>query len=196
MQANSHSTVLVLVMMSTLSSWRRCRCRTMEWRGGSMTTLMLIYSWGYFILFYTCVCSLVYLILTICCFLILAETYCDHIVFQQGFYVEVATPLLTDVTMIYLGGTNLTRTNFSQYYHGSEIVVAGQIIDNNVETFVPQVVALSVSIDPHCTSAGIFVIFVVFTYKELLGVYCLILMFDFTLIIHVFLGCLERRHWN
>ncbi|XP_053293658.1 inter-alpha-trypsin inhibitor heavy chain H3 isoform X3 [Pleuronectes platessa] len=61
----------------------------------------------------------------------------------RGFYVEVATPLLTDVTMIYLGGTNLTQTNFSQYYDGSEIVVAGQITDNNVETFIPQVVAIS-----------------------------------------------------
>ncbi|XP_041836771.1 inter-alpha-trypsin inhibitor heavy chain H3-like [Melanotaenia boesemani] len=60
-----------------------------------------------------------------------------------GFYEEVATPLLTDVTMIYLGGTNLTQTNFSQYYNGSEIVVAGQITDNNIETFIPQVVAVS-----------------------------------------------------
>ncbi|KAM8757215.1 inter-alpha-trypsin inhibitor heavy chain H3 isoform 2-T2 [Acanthopagrus schlegelii] len=61
----------------------------------------------------------------------------------KGFYEEVATPLLTDVTMIYLGGTNLTQTNFSQYYNGSEIVVAGQITDNNIETFIPQVVAIS-----------------------------------------------------
>nr|XP_054586984.1 inter-alpha-trypsin inhibitor heavy chain H3 [Nothobranchius furzeri] len=61
----------------------------------------------------------------------------------QGFYEEVATPLLTDVTMIYLGGTNLTKTNFSQYYNGSEIVVAGQITDNNIETFIPEVVAIS-----------------------------------------------------
>ncbi|XP_030277140.1 inter-alpha-trypsin inhibitor heavy chain H3 isoform X2 [Sparus aurata] len=61
----------------------------------------------------------------------------------KGFYEEVATPLLTDVTMIYLGGTNLTQTNFSQYYNGSEIVVAGQITDNNIETFTPQVVAIS-----------------------------------------------------
>uniref|UniRef100_A0A672YA60 Inter-alpha-trypsin inhibitor heavy chain 3 n=1 Tax=Sphaeramia orbicularis TaxID=375764 RepID=A0A672YA60_9TELE len=57
----------------------------------------------------------------------------------KGFYEEVATPLLTDVTMIYIGGTNLTQTNFSQYYNGSEIVVAGQITDNNIETFTPQV---------------------------------------------------------
>ncbi|XP_038553521.1 inter-alpha-trypsin inhibitor heavy chain H3-like isoform X2 [Micropterus salmoides] len=61
----------------------------------------------------------------------------------KGFYEEVATPLLTDVTMIYAGATNLTQTNFSQYYNGSEIVVAGQITDNDIETFSPQVVAIS-----------------------------------------------------
>ncbi|XP_020789759.1 inter-alpha-trypsin inhibitor heavy chain H3-like [Boleophthalmus pectinirostris] len=61
----------------------------------------------------------------------------------QGFYEEVATPLLTDVTMIYTGGSNLTQTNFSQYYNGSEIVVAGVITDNNIESFTPEVVALS-----------------------------------------------------
>ncbi|XP_053172368.1 inter-alpha-trypsin inhibitor heavy chain H4-like isoform X3 [Scomber japonicus] len=60
-----------------------------------------------------------------------------------GFYEEVATPLLTDVTMIYTGGTNLTQTNFSQYYNGSEIVVAGQILHNDIDTFSPQVVAIS-----------------------------------------------------
>ncbi|KAM4740159.1 inter-alpha-trypsin inhibitor heavy chain H3-like [Anableps anableps] len=62
----------------------------------------------------------------------------------KGFYEEVATPLLTDVTMTYVGGSNLTQTNFSQYYNGSEIVVAGEITDNNIETFTPQVVANSV----------------------------------------------------
>ncbi|XP_008284537.1 inter-alpha-trypsin inhibitor heavy chain H3-like [Stegastes partitus] len=61
----------------------------------------------------------------------------------KGFYEEVATPLLTDVTLIYSGGTNLTQTNFSTYYNGSEIVVAGQITDNDIETFSPQVVAIS-----------------------------------------------------
>ncbi|XP_041638859.1 inter-alpha-trypsin inhibitor heavy chain H3-like isoform X5 [Cheilinus undulatus] len=61
----------------------------------------------------------------------------------KGFYEEVATPLLTDVTMIYEGGVNVTQTNFSQYYNGSEIVVAGQITDNNIETFTPQVIAIS-----------------------------------------------------
>uniref|UniRef100_A0A3P8UJM3 Inter-alpha-trypsin inhibitor heavy chain 3b, tandem duplicate 1 n=1 Tax=Cynoglossus semilaevis TaxID=244447 RepID=A0A3P8UJM3_CYNSE len=61
----------------------------------------------------------------------------------QGFYEEVATPLLTDVTMIYVGGANLTQTNFSQYYNGSEIVVAGEITNNDIETFSPGAVAFS-----------------------------------------------------
>uniref|UniRef100_A0A3B4GUD2 Inter-alpha-trypsin inhibitor heavy chain H3-like n=1 Tax=Pundamilia nyererei TaxID=303518 RepID=A0A3B4GUD2_9CICH len=74
----------------------------------------------------------------------------------KGFYEEVATPLLTDVTMIYVGGTNLTQTNFSQYYNGSEIVVAGQITDNDTETFTPQVVAISVMFDLRYLSAVIF----------------------------------------
>ncbi|KAM9536020.1 inter-alpha-trypsin inhibitor heavy chain H3-like isoform 8-T8 [Salvelinus alpinus] len=63
----------------------------------------------------------------------------------QGFYEEVATPLLTDVQMVYLGGANLTQTNFSQYYNGSEIVVAGQIPDNNIEMFTAEVIAISKS---------------------------------------------------
>ncbi|XP_047440206.1 inter-alpha-trypsin inhibitor heavy chain H3-like [Mugil cephalus] len=61
----------------------------------------------------------------------------------KDFYEEVATPLLMDVAMTYTGGTNLTQTKFSQYYNGSEIVVAGQILDNNIETFIPQVVGIS-----------------------------------------------------
>ena len=67
---------------------------------------------------------------------------CIVLLFHQGFYEEVAKPLLTDVIMVYVGGTNLTKTNFSQYYNGSEIVVAGLI--DNTETFTPRVVALSV----------------------------------------------------
>uniref|UniRef100_A0A3P9NRQ9 Inter-alpha-trypsin inhibitor heavy chain H3-like n=1 Tax=Poecilia reticulata TaxID=8081 RepID=A0A3P9NRQ9_POERE len=67
----------------------------------------------------------------------------------KGFYEEVATPLLIDITMTYVGGSNLTQTNFSQYYNGSEIVVAGEITDNNVETFTPQVVAYSVRTNPY-----------------------------------------------
>ncbi|KAL0978028.1 hypothetical protein UPYG_G00164980 [Umbra pygmaea] len=61
----------------------------------------------------------------------------------QGFYEEVATPLLKDVQMVYLGGANLTQTHFSQYYNGSEIVVAGQITDNNIAEFTAEVIAIS-----------------------------------------------------
>lgn len=60
--------------------------------------------------------------------------------------------------MIYTGGTNLTQTNFSQYYNGSEIVVAGQITNNDIETFSPQVVAISVRINPHCVSTDRFLL--------------------------------------
>lgn len=75
------------------------------------------------------------------------------IVCLQGFYDEVATPLLTDVTMVYAGGSNLTQTNFSQYYNGSEIVVVGELTDNDIETFIPQVVAISVRLSQHCSQA-------------------------------------------
>ncbi|XP_053340593.1 inter-alpha-trypsin inhibitor heavy chain H3-like isoform X3 [Clarias gariepinus] len=62
----------------------------------------------------------------------------------QGFYEEVATPLLTDVQMSYNGASNLTQTSFRQYYNGSEIVVAGQITDNSVETLQTEVIAISI----------------------------------------------------
>ncbi|XP_053723545.1 inter-alpha-trypsin inhibitor heavy chain H3-like isoform X2 [Synchiropus splendidus] len=62
----------------------------------------------------------------------------------KGFYEEVATPLLTDVTMVYIGGTNVTQTTFSHYYNGSEIVVAGQITGNG--SFTPYVEAISVNL--------------------------------------------------
>uniref|UniRef100_A0A673HR40 Zgc:112265 n=1 Tax=Sinocyclocheilus rhinocerous TaxID=307959 RepID=A0A673HR40_9TELE len=52
---------------------------------------------------------------------------------SDGFYEEVAVPLLTDIQLKYPGGTNLTKTSFSLYFNGSEIVVSGQITDNSVE---------------------------------------------------------------
>ncbi|KAK2874902.1 hypothetical protein Q8A67_022055 [Cirrhinus molitorella] len=61
----------------------------------------------------------------------------------QGFYDEVAMPLLTDVHLNYQGVGNLTQSTFSQYYNGSEIVVAGQITDNSLETFTTEVTASS-----------------------------------------------------
>ncbi|XP_016350041.1 inter-alpha-trypsin inhibitor heavy chain H3-like [Sinocyclocheilus anshuiensis] len=61
----------------------------------------------------------------------------------QGFYEEVAIPLLTDIQLKYPGGTNLTKTSFSLYFNGSEIVVSGQITDNSVESFTTEVIAVS-----------------------------------------------------
>uniref|UniRef100_A0A8C1PD45 Zgc:112265 n=1 Tax=Cyprinus carpio TaxID=7962 RepID=A0A8C1PD45_CYPCA len=61
----------------------------------------------------------------------------------QGFYEEVAVPLLTDIQLTYPGGSNLTKTSFSLYFNGSEIVVSGQIIDNSVESFTTEVIAVS-----------------------------------------------------
>ncbi|XP_056128457.1 inter-alpha-trypsin inhibitor heavy chain H3-like [Rhinichthys klamathensis goyatoka] len=61
----------------------------------------------------------------------------------QGFYEEVAVPLLTDIQLKYTGGTNLTKTSFSLYFNGSEIVVSGQITDNSVESFTTEVTAVS-----------------------------------------------------
>ncbi|XP_016411891.1 inter-alpha-trypsin inhibitor heavy chain H3-like [Sinocyclocheilus rhinocerous] len=61
----------------------------------------------------------------------------------QSFYEEVAVPLLTDIQLKYPGGTNLTKTSFSLYFNGSEIVVSGQITDNSVESFTTEVIAVS-----------------------------------------------------
>ncbi|XP_061076402.1 inter-alpha-trypsin inhibitor heavy chain H3-like isoform X4 [Conger conger] len=59
----------------------------------------------------------------------------------QGFYEEVATPLLLNVQLNYSGVTNLTQTRFAQYYNGSEIVVSGQITDNDVEALTAEIKA-------------------------------------------------------
>ncbi|XP_036414972.1 inter-alpha-trypsin inhibitor heavy chain H3-like isoform X5 [Colossoma macropomum] len=61
----------------------------------------------------------------------------------QGFYEEVAVPLLTGVHLNYAGAANVTQTRFSHYYNGSEIVVAGQITDNSLDTFQTEVIAIS-----------------------------------------------------
>ncbi|XP_072521674.1 inter-alpha-trypsin inhibitor heavy chain H3-like isoform X5 [Salminus brasiliensis] len=63
----------------------------------------------------------------------------------QGFYEEVATPLLHDLQLNYEGASNLTQTEFGLYYNGSEIVVAGEITDNSLESFKVEVVAFSKS---------------------------------------------------
>ncbi|KAM9324457.1 inter-alpha-trypsin inhibitor heavy chain H3-like [Gastrophryne carolinensis] len=56
---------------------------------------------------------------------------------MQGFYSEVANPTLMNIEMQYPEHAiaNLTRNSFKHYYDGSEIVVAGRIIDNDLNIF-------------------------------------------------------------
>ncbi|XP_078065932.1 inter-alpha-trypsin inhibitor heavy chain H3-like isoform X2 [Mustelus asterias] len=61
----------------------------------------------------------------------------------QGFYDEVANPLLLDIKLQYPENaiSDLTQVNFKQYYDGSEIVVAGKISDNNLDFLIAEVFA-------------------------------------------------------
>ncbi|XP_051873134.1 inter-alpha-trypsin inhibitor heavy chain H3-like [Pristis pectinata] len=61
----------------------------------------------------------------------------------QGFYDEVANPLLLDIELQYSENaiSELTQTSFRQYYDGSEIVVAGKISDSTLESLTTEVVA-------------------------------------------------------
>ncbi|XP_005866373.1 PREDICTED: inter-alpha-trypsin inhibitor heavy chain H1 [Myotis brandtii] len=65
--------------------------------------------------------------------------YEDHDATQQlqGFYNQVATPLLVDVELQYPKDTvsELTQHSHKQYYEGSEIVVAGRIADQKLSSF-------------------------------------------------------------
>uniref|UniRef100_A0A670YBW9 Inter-alpha-trypsin inhibitor heavy chain H3-like n=1 Tax=Pseudonaja textilis TaxID=8673 RepID=A0A670YBW9_PSETE len=66
----------------------------------------------------------------------------------QGFYDEVANPLLTEVELDYKenGISDLTQNSFKHYYDGSEIVVAGRIIDNDLNSVTAEIKAQGVSI--------------------------------------------------
>ncbi|XP_048404204.1 inter-alpha-trypsin inhibitor heavy chain H3-like isoform X2 [Stegostoma tigrinum] len=65
----------------------------------------------------------------------------------QGFYNEVANPLLLDVEMQYQENaiSDLTEATFRQFYDGSEIVVAGKISDNSLDVFMVEITAKSAS---------------------------------------------------
>ncbi|KAM9324458.1 inter-alpha-trypsin inhibitor heavy chain H3-like [Gastrophryne carolinensis] len=56
---------------------------------------------------------------------------------MQGFYTEVANPKLINVEMQYPENAiaNLTQNRFKHYYDGSEIVVAGRIMDHDLNSF-------------------------------------------------------------
>ncbi|XP_066469056.1 inter-alpha-trypsin inhibitor heavy chain H3-like [Tiliqua scincoides] len=59
----------------------------------------------------------------------------------QGFYDEVANPLLTEVALQYPENavSDLTQNSFKHYYDGSEIVVAGRITDNDLKNMIAEV---------------------------------------------------------
>ncbi|XP_058023811.1 inter-alpha-trypsin inhibitor heavy chain H3-like [Ahaetulla prasina] len=61
----------------------------------------------------------------------------------QGFYDEVANPLLTEVELGYKENaiSDLTQNSFKHYYDGSEIVVAGRITDNDLNSITAEVKA-------------------------------------------------------
>nr|DBA21634.1 TPA: hypothetical protein GDO54_018243 [Pyxicephalus adspersus] len=55
--------------------------------------------------------------------------YSDATLQLKGFYDEIASPLLFDIELAYLGETaqNVTQTLFPNYFDGSELVVAGKV---------------------------------------------------------------------
>uniref|UniRef100_A0A665UMM0 Inter-alpha-trypsin inhibitor heavy chain H3 n=1 Tax=Echeneis naucrates TaxID=173247 RepID=A0A665UMM0_ECHNA len=59
----------------------------------------------------------------------------------QGFYDEVASPLLSEVDLRYPDNTVefVTTNHFSQLFNGSEIVVAGRLADNDLDNFLVEV---------------------------------------------------------
>ncbi|KAM8759068.1 inter-alpha-trypsin inhibitor heavy chain H1 isoform 2-T2 [Rhynchonycteris naso] len=71
--------------------------------------------------------------------------YEDHDATQQlqGFYNQVANPLLVDVQLQYPQDavSALTQHSHKQYYEGSEIVVAGRIADHKLSSFKADVQA-------------------------------------------------------
>ncbi|XP_058647943.1 inter-alpha-trypsin inhibitor heavy chain H3 [Onychostoma macrolepis] len=67
----------------------------------------------------------------------------DAVLQLQGFYDEVATPLLLEVNLDYPGNavTDLTQSHFRQFFKGSEIVVAGRLQELETNTFQTEVSA-------------------------------------------------------
>ncbi|XP_077133750.1 inter-alpha-trypsin inhibitor heavy chain H3-like isoform X2 [Ranitomeya variabilis] len=61
----------------------------------------------------------------------------------QGFYTEIANPTLINIAMQYPENAiaDLTENNFRHYFEGSEIVVAGRVTDNDINSFTVDVKA-------------------------------------------------------
>lgn len=64
----------------------------------------------------------------------------------QGFYEEVSSPLLLEVDMRYPDNAVvlLTKNHHSQFFNGTEIVVAGRLTDNDMDNFLVEVLAQGV----------------------------------------------------
>ncbi|KAF3855917.1 hypothetical protein F7725_016640 [Dissostichus mawsoni] len=67
----------------------------------------------------------------------------DAAVQLQGFYDEVANPLLLEVDLRYPENAvdSLTTNHYSQLFNGSEIVVAGRLTNNDLDNFMVEVFA-------------------------------------------------------
>ncbi|XP_060766436.1 inter-alpha-trypsin inhibitor heavy chain H3 isoform X2 [Neoarius graeffei] len=67
----------------------------------------------------------------------------DAVLQLQGFYREVASPLLLEVNLHYPDSmeNSLTTNHFKQFFDGSEIVVAGQLKDSQADMFLVEVSA-------------------------------------------------------
>ncbi|XP_008318550.1 inter-alpha-trypsin inhibitor heavy chain H3-like isoform X1 [Cynoglossus semilaevis] len=59
----------------------------------------------------------------------------------QGFYDEIASPLLSEVELRYPDNAvdSLTKNHFNHLFNGSEIVVAGRLTDNDLDNFLVEV---------------------------------------------------------
>lgn len=71
----------------------------------------------------------------------------------QGFYEEVANPLLTGVEVEYPENAilDLTQNTYKHFYDGSEIVVAGRLVDEDMNNFKADVKGHGVSwASPSC----------------------------------------------
>ncbi|XP_054472647.1 inter-alpha-trypsin inhibitor heavy chain H3-like [Anoplopoma fimbria] len=67
----------------------------------------------------------------------------DAAIQLKGFYEEVASPLLLEVDLRYPESAVifLTKNHYSQLFNGSEIVVAGQLTDSDMDNFLVEVFA-------------------------------------------------------
>uniref|UniRef100_A0A7M4F7I4 Inter-alpha-trypsin inhibitor heavy chain H3 n=1 Tax=Crocodylus porosus TaxID=8502 RepID=A0A7M4F7I4_CROPO len=72
----------------------------------------------------------------------------DSAIQLQGFYDEVSNPMLSDVELNYPENSvsDLTNNNFKHFYDGSEIVVAGRIVDNDLNSLTADVKAQGVNL--------------------------------------------------